>query len=166
MKGDNPAFRAQLVVPEQRQLFDYWVKCAGKKAFPSRSDIKPFEFPRLLPGISLIDVQPELTKSTVRLAGTRLREVYDREITGAEIGALDWEDKHDYWLEAYKRVVHERLPAQGVIKGPRRHKEHVVQYWLKLPMGLEDGSVNMILCYDSFITASEQAHGKLAAIIA
>jgi hypothetical protein len=157
MLGNNQAFRAQLVVPEQRQLFDYWLKCAGINGFPARSDIKPFEFPKLLPGISLIDIDgQELTQSRVRLAGTKLREIYDREITGSCIGALDWEDKHDYWCQSYRRVVQEKLPAQGVVRGPRRHKEHVVQYWLKLPLGPVNGAVNMVLCYDHFIPATEQ----------
>jgi hypothetical protein len=157
--GDAKAFRAQLLVPEQRQLFDYWTACAREHAFPSRQDIKPFELPRLLPGMSLIDVNADLQLSTVRLAGTRLREVYDREITGSQICDLDWEDKRDYWLEAYKRVVQQQLPAQGIVKAPRRAKDHMVQYWLKLPLGRSESGVSMVLCYDYFATSMDNNQG-------
>ena len=72
-RADCNAFRAQLVVPEHRQLFDYWVECCAGRAMPSRGDIAPAKIVKLLPGISLIDISEELGASRVRLAGTRLR---------------------------------------------------------------------------------------------
>jgi hypothetical protein len=89
-KTGSKAFRAQLVVPEMRQLYDYWLERAGERAYPARHDINPCHVPRLLSGISLIDVAADITQSKIRLAGTRLREVYDREITGLAIGSLPW----------------------------------------------------------------------------
>jgi hypothetical protein len=104
-----------------------------------------------------VDVEAEFGRSRVRLAGTRLREIYDREITGLCIEDLDWGDKRDYWLASYRRTIENAVPTQGIIKGPRRHKEHMVQYWLKLPLCTDDSkSVGMILCYDYFMPASEQ----------
>ena len=160
------AFRAQLIVPEQRQLYDYWVERAGTHGMPRRADIDPIRFPRLLPGISLIDVGPSLETCRVRLAGTRLREIYDREITGLFIEDLDWGDKHDYWIAAYRRTIEEGKPTQGVVRGPRTHKEHLVQYWLKLPLAAENGEVGMLLCYDYFQSASEDAHMQIVAAMA
>lgn len=123
---------------------------------PSRSDIRPTQIPRMLPSISMIDVDAELGRSRVRLAGTRLREIYDREITGLCIEDLDWGDRRDYWLTSYKRTVECGVPTQGIIRGPRLHKEHLVQYWLKLPLGGDEcGQVKIILCYDYFMPASE-----------
>ncbi len=158
--GDALAFRAQLLVPEQRQLYDYWLACSNGRNYPSRAEIKPFAVPRLLPGISLIDiVSDDFLASTVRLAGTRLREIYDREITGSVLSDLDWGDKQDYWIESYKRVVQSGLPAQGIVKAPRRAKDHMVQYWLKLPLGTDESGVNMVLCYDYFVTATDSHQG-------
>lgn len=157
------AFRAQLVLPEQRQLYDYWLEKASGRAMPRRADIHPAHFPRLLPHISLIEVAEG--RCRVRLAGTRLRDVYDREITGLYVDALDWGDKHDYWLAAYKRTIEERKPSQGIVRGPKVNKEHLVQYWLKLPLcdAAADG-VGMILCLDLFHSASsEQQEVALAA---
>ncbi len=149
------AFRAQLIVPEQRQLYDYWLDVAGSNAMPSRGDINPASVPRLLPGISLIDVHSEFDKSIVRLAGSRLRDIYDREVTGMLVAELPCSNKLDYWRAAYKRTIDFAQPTQGVVRGPIVNKEHVVQYWLKLPLRTTSDRVGMVLCYDHFVPASE-----------
>lgn len=151
----NLSFRAQLVLPEQRQLYDYWVNRAAGRPMPERADIHPSHFPKLLPNISLVAVEDGCCR--VRLAGTRLREAYDREITGLNVEDLDWGDKRDYWLASYRRAIEEGKPAQGVVRGPRTNKEHLVQYWLKLPLHrLSGGNVVMLLCLDLFQAASEE----------
>ncbi len=149
------AFRAQLIVPEQRQLFDYWLELAGSNAIPSRSDFSPSRLPRLLPGISLIDAHDTIGECRVRLAGTRLREIYDREVTGLLVAELPPTNKREYWMAAYHRVIRDALPTQGVVRGPMVNKEHVVQYWMKLPLRTATNSVGMVLCYDHFVPASE-----------
>jgi hypothetical protein len=156
----NLSFRAQLVVPEQRQLYDYWVERAAGRPMPGRQDIHPGHFPRLLPHISLVDITEGSCACRIRLAGTRLRDVYDREITGLAVDDLDWGDKRDYWLAAYRRTIEEGKPTQGVVVGPRVNKEHLVQYWLKLPLGrAESQAVGMLLCLDIFQpTSAESDH--------
>jgi hypothetical protein len=156
----NAAFRAQLVLPEQRQLYDYWLGKSGGRRMPERSDVKPFDIPRLLPNISLIEVGSTSGRYRVRLAGTRLRDIFDREITGLCFGEIDWGDKHDYWLSALDWTVKEEKPTQGVVTGPRLHKEHLVQYWMKLPLGTDDG-VNMILCWD-YCKSVAESYGEQA----
>ena len=155
--AENGIFRAQLVIPEQHLLYDYWLSRHRDKALPRRADINPAQLVRLLPGISLIDVADEITQCRVRLAGTRLREIYDREITGLRISDLDWGAKRNYWLAAYRRTVDERQPTQGVVTGPCSNKDHMVQYWLRLPLQNDHGKIAMVLSYDYFIPASERA---------
>lgn len=158
-RGRNgTAFRAQLVVPEQRLLYDYWLGRCVNAALPARADINPADIARLLPGISLIEVASDIGQCRVRLAGTRLREIYDREITGLHLCDLAWGGKADYWTTAYQRTITQGLPTQGVVRGPQLHKEHVVQYWLKLPLRTTSDAVSMVLCYDYFIPASELVH--------
>ncbi len=149
------AFRAQLVVPEQRQLYDYWLELAGNTPMPARAAFNPARLPRLLPGISLIDVSDPIDRCRVRLAGTRLREIFDREITGRRISDLGWGEKQGYWLEAYRRTILSAEPTQGILQGPMLGKEHVVQYWLKLPLRTTSMAVGMVLCFDHFVPASE-----------
>jgi hypothetical protein len=153
------------VVPEQRQLYDYWLERASGRVMPDRGDINPVHIPRLLPFISLIEVNKNDGRCRIRLAGTRLRDVYDREITGLHIDDLDWGDKRDYWLAAYRRTIEEGKPTQGVIRGPRLHKEHLVQYWLKLPLSLAgSGRVGMLLCFDHFQSSVDAGQGAMQAI--
>jgi len=162
---ENSAFRAQLVVPEHRQLFDYWLECCAGRPMPNRSDIKPSRMAKLLPGISILNVSDNVLQSTFRLAGTRLREIHDREITGNTLEALDFGEKRDYWLAAYRRTADERMPTQGILKGPRRNKDHLVQYWLRLPLGADgSGRAEMILGHDHFasLPAIEQRSLQIA----
>jgi hypothetical protein len=144
-------------VPEQRQLYDYWLELAGDAGIPTRAAFNPARLPRLLPGISLVDVIDPIDRCRVRLAGTRLREIFDREITGLALCDLGWGEKHDYWMEAYNRTINAAEPTQGIVQGPMLGKEHVVQYWLKLPLRLSGPGVAMILCFDYFVPASELA---------
>lgn len=160
--GSGPThdtFRAQLIVREQQQLYDYWVERAGDRGLPRRQDIHPAHFPRLLPGISLIEVTDEDNRYRVRLAGTRLREIYEREITGMFLDDMDWGDRRDYWVSSYERVVGTGKPAQGVVRGPRASKEHLVQFWLRLPLSCDGQRVNMILCHDAFLPALDMPVG-------
>ena len=153
----NIAFRAQLIVSEQRQLYDYWLERSSDRDMPSRADINPAHIPKLLPYISLVDVAAETSRCRIRLAGTRLRDVFDREITGLDFADLDVGDKRDYWTAAYRRTIDEGKPTQGVVRGPRVNKEHLVQYWLKLPLRRAGGKgVGMLLCLDYFLSAIEE----------
>ncbi len=93
-----------------------------------------------------------------------LREIYDREITGLTLDELDWGDKRDYWLAAFERTIADGLPTQGVVKGPRLHKEHMVQYWLRLPLRTSTERVGMVLCFDYFMSATDRLDEDVAAI--
>lgn len=155
------ALRTQLVVPEQRQLFDYWVEKARGREMPDRVDIRPADFPRLLPYVSLIEVESREGPFRIRLAGTRLRDIYEREITGLHLEDLEWGDKRDYWLQAYRRIVQGRKPAQGVVRGPRQRKEHLVQYWLRLPLSLGLKGVGIILCYDAYVPMTSHIEARV-----
>jgi len=77
-------FRSQLEFDTQRYLFDYWqTKCNNGK-LPSRQDISPAGFAKVLSMISLVDVHEKdgSRQYSYRLAGTGLRNHYQQEITG------------------------------------------------------------------------------------
>lgn len=148
------AFRAQLVVDHQRRLYDYWRSCAGTRAMPAKRSIDPVAIPDLLPGISLLETGSCLDDMTYRLAGTRLREIYGLEVTGRRVFDLDMDDKRNYWQAAYRKVVEEKLPMQGAIKGPLVSRDHVILFWLRLPLSDDGVRVDRILCYDISMPAS------------
>ena len=63
------AFRADLILREQRDLYGYWRACAQSRAIPTRYDIDPVDIPHLLPGLSLLDTGDKLESLRYRLAG-------------------------------------------------------------------------------------------------
>ena len=121
---------------------------------PHRSDISPADFPRLLPSISLLELDPK-NRLKVRLAGTRLRDIHDREVTGLYLDDFDFEGRDAYWHAAYARVIETGRPAQGAVRAPRPSKDHLVQFWLRLPLAATCGRPRMILCHDEIISVSE-----------
>lgn len=143
------AFRAQLVTPGQRELFDYWLRSADGRLMPARSDLDPLKVPRLLPNMGLIDVRDGVHKASFRLAGTRLHEIYGQEITGKRVGEVFSGACGAYWQRVHGRLVEAGLPLQGVVRGPAEGREHVLMFWLRLPLSEDGGRVDRILCYDT-----------------
>ena len=62
----------------------YWDEHRGHRAMPARGDVDPMDFPRLLPTTYLLE-RTASDNFIVRVAGTRFREVYGREVTGEKI---------------------------------------------------------------------------------
>ena len=148
------AFRAQVILREQRELYEYWRACAQSRAIPSRFDIDPIAIPHLLPGLSLIDARGELDALRYRLAGTRIGEIYGAEITGRAVFEIGFQHKKDYWRSVYGRVVGEQIPMQGAVRGPAAGREHLVLLWLRLPLSGLSGAVERILGYDAALPSS------------
>jgi hypothetical protein len=116
---------------------------------PARSDINPFSVPKLLPCVGLIDLTEGLGEARFRLAGTRLRDVYGEEITGKRIDRLFAGTSADYWHGIHARVAGEGLPLNGAVCGPAPGREHIVLFWLRLPLSQDGMTVDRILCYDT-----------------
>jgi hypothetical protein len=143
------AFRAQLVTQGQRELYDYWCQTAGSRSMPARSDINPFSVPKLLPCIGLIDLTEGLGEARFRLAGSRLRDVYGEEITGKRIDRVFAGVCADYWHQVHARVADEGALLHGEVRGPVQGREHMVLFWLRLPLSQDGIGVDRILCYDT-----------------
>jgi len=152
------AFRAQLVIPEQQDVFAYWLSCCGDRAMPSRADFQPQGIRGHLSLVSLYDVTDDDRKFQVRLAGTGLRDVYQRDITGLTKRELPKE-----LVGPLKRVVKTAGPAQGVSQVTSPERDDLIQFWLRMPMSNDGKTVNMVLGYDHFLPAEKaialtQAH--------
>jgi hypothetical protein len=148
------AFRAQLILREQRELYDYWRACAQSRPIASRYDIDPVAIPHLLPGLSLLDAGEDLDSLRYRLAGTRVREIYGAEITGRAVFDVGFQHKRDYWQSVYRRVIDNQIPMQGSVRGPAAGREHLLLVWLRLPLSGLTGAVERVLGYDAAIPSS------------
>jgi hypothetical protein len=120
---------------------------------PSRADINPAAIAALLPGISILDALPN-THLIYRLAGTRLREIFGQEVTGKSVFDLGLGEKQSYWRAVYRKVVDEQVPMQGAVKGPVVDRDHVVLFWMRLPLGDDGAVVNKVLCHDVTLPVS------------
>lgn len=149
------AFRAQLVMQGQRELFDYWLRSADGRRMPARSDLDPLKVPRLLPFIGLIDVREGMAEASFRLAGTRLHDIYGQEITGKRADEVFSGDAAPYWHRVHDSVVGMGIPLHGVVRGPAKGRDHIVLFWLRLPLSEDGGRVDRILCYDTAGPAAE-----------
>jgi len=149
------AFRAQLLIAEQRQLFEYWLERAAGAPMPARADIRPADIRHLLPNISLIEILRSPLRMRFRLAGTRVRDIYDREVTGLYLDDIDWGGQAEYWRTAHARVADTGRPAQGVVRSLRASKDHLVHFWLRLPLVTKGPEAAMILGYDLPVPVSE-----------
>lgn len=157
-------FRAQLPIPEQWKLFDYWLERCGARTMPSREDIVPAEIASLLPGLGLVDVDCGFGASVVRLAGTALRDIYGAELTGKCLADIHRGEKAAYWRGIYRRLIEARVPLHGIVRGPVTGREHVVMAWLRLPLSDDDRRVNKVLCHDAFATAPLAPHRAIGAV--
>jgi hypothetical protein len=148
------AFRAQLILREQRELYDYWRACAQSRPIPLRYDIDPVAIPNLLPGLSLLDVGEDLDSLQYRLAGTRVREIYGAEITGRTVFDVGFQQKREYWRSVFRQVIEDRIPMQGAVRGPAAGREHLLLLWLRLPLAGLSGAVERVLGYDASVPSS------------
>ncbi len=148
------AFRRQLILAEQKDVFDYWQECRAGRSMPSRADINPAMLKKHLPTISLMNVIDKDTFS-VRLAGTGIRDILDEEITGRFLSDIDFKEHQAYWQAAHHRVVTEQRPAQGVAPVTWRDKGNLFVFWLRLPLSADGHVVDMILGYDLFLAAAK-----------
>lgn len=124
---------------------------------PGRNSIRPADIPRLLPHVSLIEIERSPLRFRFRLAGTRLRDLYDREVTGLYLDEVDWGGQSEYWRAAHHRVAETGRPAQGVVRGLRAVKDHLVHFWLRLPLSTERAQPGIILGYDVSVPVSDMS---------
>jgi hypothetical protein len=145
------------------ELFAYWASRRAGAKLPGRRDLDPAAMKRLLPTISLIDVQREPLEFRVRLAGTALYDVYGREITGRRIGEIYNNAAADYWRRELAEVVRQRKPTVGVHNLAWRGASHLSILWLRLPLAANGTDVDMILGYDAVIGLGQVHTGVKAA---
>jgi len=133
------------------ELYAYWAGLRSGPRLPGRGDIKPEDFKRLLPTVSLIDVRRDPMDFRLRLAGTGLYSVYGREITGRALDDVYNSAAADYWRIELSKIVEERRPAVGVHSLSWRGASHMSILWLRLPLATNGVDVDMILGYDAVV---------------
>lgn len=148
------------------ELFAYWASLRQAGRLPGRADIRPEDFKRLLPTVSLVDIIPGEHRRDyrLRLAGTGLYSVYGREITGQTLTDVYGSRAADYWRSELDKVVEDRRPGVGCHSLAWRGAAHMSLLWLRLPLASDGKNVDMILGYDAVVgVQGDQSSGIRAA---
>ncbi len=136
------------------ELFGYWSGLRNRGRLPKRSDIDPEGFKRLLPTVSLIDVERDPKDYRLRLAGTGLYGVYGGEITGKRLKDIYNSTSTEYWRTELDKIVDSARPGVGYHNFAWRGAAHMTILWLRLPLASNGRDVDMILGYDALVGLS------------
>tara|TARA_E500000305_G_scaffold106499_1_gene105217 strand:- start:232 stop:777 length:546 start_codon:yes stop_codon:yes gene_type:complete len=134
-------------------LFKYWTSKRGDAETPLRSTIDPVEMPRLLPMISLLEVEsPQPVRFRVRLFGTSVADIVGEDRTGRylddfgkDLGTNVRKEIIGRWQQTCQAVYDEGRPL--FVSGLRRtpQKEHQTVHAAALPLTKGSGSVDYVL---------------------
>ena len=137
-------FRSQLMLDEQRFLFDVWCKASLGNQMPSRAEFSPCCFGPLLPFVSLVEFKDE-EGPKIRVTGSGLRDVFgkDPRLALAQKNVAGAIDTINQILECKKPMAGtEEIDSTG------RYR-----FWLRLPLG-RNGKVESIVGLDLTISGS------------
>jgi hypothetical protein len=147
-------FEQELSLPCQLEVLHYWLGLRNGRLMPSREDFRPARVVKRLPLVSLVDIVSDVAGDgpafRFRLAGTGLRDMIGRELTGTFFSSLP-----EYWSDMTRRVIETRTPQHGFQSLAWAGKPFVIQAWLRLPLSTDGETVNMVLGYDRFITVQK-----------
>jgi len=157
------SLRNQILLPEQRAVFDYWRQQCLNKGLPSHQDIDPSFIGTYLPTISLMEVCKKTTtpRYKIRLAGTGFYNLFEQEITGCYLDELPCGDRISYWDRIYNAMIESGRPRIGVTRPGTPTGAHMLQFWIRMPLSCDGEKVNMILGFDKFIKKN-QLKGEVA----
>lgn len=133
------SFARQLVLPAQRQLFDYWLGLCEEDSWPRREALRPAEFRALMPNLLQIRQLPLPEGLKVEYAGHALWDIYGGELTKSTLIQGCWGQHFDYWRNVYTMLAKARVPMNGHLRNVNG-SDHLVLFWLRLPMEGRDGS--------------------------
>lgn len=143
------AFRARLGDGRLGQVFDYWNARRPAGALPGRDAIDPAELTRLLPWLYILEPTAagdgSLAGARVRLAGTRIRELFDRELTGQDLIESLPQPFAGNAARSYRAVVERRCGWLTAVESRLRDGRSLTYRRLSLPLGRDGVRVDRIL---------------------
>jgi hypothetical protein len=106
-----------------RQLAAYWRGKISDHPVPHRQDIDPSEFKPLLPWLIIVEIEAEPFRVLYRLAGTKVVEMNQYELTGRYLDELEEQDSASFTqqgMAAYRLAWTEQRPVYGSYRWPTR----------------------------------------------
>jgi hypothetical protein len=98
------------------ELYQYWERKRGARRMPSRADIDPADFKRILPSIILAKIDRDW-RVRYTLVGTRCVAHAAMDYTNHYLDEIDFScDLDTDWHEVYRVLCRERRPIFGIVK--------------------------------------------------
>lgn len=153
------ALRHQMVLPQQKAIYDYWRSRCKNGGFPSRFDIEPEHITAHLPTVTLLEISSRASapRYKYRLAGTGYWPLFEEEIQGRYIDELPIGDRREYWHRILGKIVESRRPMAGVTRPGTPLGGHLAQFWIRMPLSSDGKTIDMILGYDHLVKLSSVA---------
>lgn len=149
--GDTPAPHWH---PNVARFFLYWRSITPANRLPGRRNLEPLDIAPLLPGVWLLDVQPEPFRLRYRLVGTEAVEAIGSEVTGR------WMDEahkpiaeNPAYLDRYRAVFEHKLPSWR--RGTPQlwiHKQYHTLENIVVPLASDGTNVDMMAALTVFHT--------------
>ncbi len=117
---------------------------------PSRADFDPLEMPKLLPSIILVDVETPDRRLKVRLAGTKVVDMFGRDYTGEYLDEIDFGDVREKVLHEYGLAASEERPIFSDHAFRNAQDFHHSIERAILPLADDGATVNMLLAVLAF----------------
>ena len=142
--------------PSLQEILAYWETKRAGREMPSREDIVPTAFPRLMPRMFMIRVE-EGPSFVYSLAGSANIDAHGWNFTGMDVRALDrkWPGYGTSMHRFYASIVRRRRPcaAAGSLEFVNRGFCHFTAVYL--PLATADGAVSHIMGVAAYRMASE-----------
>jgi hypothetical protein len=111
----------QVQSPRIQRLSAYWHGKMSEGNVPRRQDIDPVELKSLLPYMIVVEIEADPFRVLYRLAGTKVVEMNQIELTGCYLDELDEDDGANFTREgiaAYRQAWSSQQPVYGTYRWP------------------------------------------------
>jgi hypothetical protein len=106
-----------------RAIFDYWINIRRDRPAPLRNEIDPTALRHLLPYLFIL-ADDEDGCLAFRLAGTRICDLFDRELRTAGFEEIWLSNEFRRPVEIVRNVIHDECPAHIEITATNGHYRH------------------------------------------
>jgi hypothetical protein len=129
---------------ELKELYAYWLAKKGGRPAPCRADIDPVELGRLLPYVTLVDVEQAPLRFRYRLVGTEIVRNVGDDFTGRYLDSFVRLSHRDAMAAEFTRVVERAQPSISDWEYSRGDGRHVRYERLILPLMADGATVDML----------------------
>jgi hypothetical protein len=126
-----------------RDIYQYWQDIRGDRNMPSRADLIPENIVRLLPHLTLVDVEEKTGRYKFRLIGTETVKTFGKDVTGKYLDEMPEVER--YLKVRYEWLVREKKPYFIFDKLKWAQKLYLDYYVLGLPLSQNGHDVTMFL---------------------